>query len=643
MHLNDHLNLSKHTPLYLLIFTLLWTVSTQAQLFQEVTVESGFNLVHSNLADRQGEPTVIGAGGAVGDYDFDGFPDFYLLGGTDQYNVLYQNSGNGYFIDVADAANVNLYDLLGSGPVFADIDGDFDLDLLVFSVNKHGQIPTTGDSIENRPRLFLNLGNGGFIESINSGFNSGMPSYMGTFGDFDKDGDLDMFMTHWIADETTSKQLFWENNGSGSFTDVTIDYLGLAQNANFERWTFTPNITDINEDGWLDVLLTSDFGTTRILYSTGFATGQPPYLVTQESFITDENGMGSAVADYDNDGDLDWFVTSIWDPDGKAEANWGVSGNRLYRNTGLGVFEDATDEAGLREGYWGWGACFADFNNDGHPDIYHENGFTTPIAAAEFHFDPARLFMANGDGTFTESAVINGLNHTGQGRGISCVDYDLDGDIDILVMPNNDAYRLYKNLSDTSNHYLDIKLFDTGPNPYAINAKIQLVTPTLTQMRELTGGNNYASNNPLTQHFGLSDQTTINSIAVTWPDGVTQTFNNNIEIDQITSIGRYCHTRFFNRVVQIDNLTTNLTVYLHDLTGTPLVGNEVTLQITQGPNQGYSDMQTSDSNGATIFNLNSLLPGTDRLQFDFTAASEAQICRALVRWEIDLIFADGFE
>ncbi len=617
--------------------------AVNAQPFTEVTVQSGISLSHSNSADRQSEPTVIGAGGAVADYDFDGYPDFYLLGGSDQHNALFHSQGNGTFTDLASTAQVDLFDILGSGPVFADVDGDFDLDLLVFSVNKEGQIPNSGDSLVNRPRLFINLGNGAFMESMNSGFNSGMASYTGTFGDLDKDGDLDLFMSHWSADQTTSKQLFWENNGNGQFTDVTIEYLGFSQNANFERWTFTPNLTDINGDGWLDVLLTSDFETTRIFYSTGFPENQPAYLVLQPPIISDENGMGAAVADYDNDGDMDWFVTSIWDPDGEAEANWGVSGNRLYRNTGMGEFEDATDEAGLRQGYWGWGACFADFNNDGHLDIYHENGFTTPIFAEEFHNDPARLFMANGDGSFTESAVINGLNHTDQGRGISCVDYDLDGDLDILVMPNNAPYRLYQNQSNNNHHYLDIKLFDSGSNPYAYQAKIELTTAASTQTRELSGGNNYASNNPLTQHFGLGSETTISAIQVTWPDGVEQTIINHIAIDQISSISRYCHTKFMT-VINDENLpSASIDIFIQALDGTPILEQDVTLYITQGPNAGLSISSNTDINGKATFPLPFTSIGTDRIKFDFSVAGAPQLCRALVKWDTDLIFKDAFE
>ncbi len=636
------LNLTLLKIALLLLISCYFTRTVDAQAFTEVTVQSGINFTHSNQANIQGEPTIIAAGGAVADYDFDGYPDFYLLGGSNQHNALFHNQGNGKFIDLASTAQADIFDVLGSGPVFADVDGDFDLDLLVFSINKEGQSQSTGDTLNNRPRLLINLGNGAFMESTNSGFNSGMASYMGTFGDLDKDGDLDLFMSHWNADETTSKQLFWKNDGNGHFTDVTIEYLGFPQNANFDRWTFTPNFTDINGDGWLDVLLTSDFSTSRIFYSTGFPQNQPAYLISQPAFISDENGMGAAVADYDNDGDMDWFVTSIWDPNGIPEANWGISGNRLYKNIGMGNFEDATDESGLRFGYWGWGACFADFNNDGYLDIYHENGFVSE-RASEFINDPARLFMANGDGTFTESAVVSGLNHSGQGRGVSCVDYDLDGDLDILVIPNNAHYRLYTNHSNNNNHYLGVKLFDTGSNPYAYHSKISLTTAASTQTRELTGGNNYASNNPLTQHFGLGAEMTVTEILVTWPDGIKQTINSPITVDQVISIGRYCHTTFLTQISDATPLNSSVEIFLQDLSGAPIINRSVNLTVTQGPNTGYTATMNTNSNGIATFPLTFNSNGTDRIRFDFHEAGTPQICRSLVEWQSDLIFENTFE
>ncbi|MCX7552962.1 CRTAC1 family protein [Marinicella sp. S1101] len=637
------------SKLTIITYFLVCSGVAQSQLFREVTVQSNLSFNHTNNADRRGEPTEIAAGGAVEDYDFDGYPDFYLVGGSDQHNALFRNQGDGRFVDVAAITNVDLFDVLSSGPVFADVDGDYDLDLLVFSINKAGQLtPNTGDSIENRVRLFINLGNGSFMESMTSGFNSGMPSFSGTLGDLDKDGDLDLFMTHWHADETTSKQLIWENDGNGQFSDVTIDYLGLSQNANFDRWTFTPNLTDINNDGWLDVLLTSDFGTSRIFYSTGLTNGDPRYIISQPPFITDENGMGAALADYDNDGDLDWFVTSIWDPNGDAEANWGISGNRLYRNTGTGStidgFEDATDEAGLRFGYWGWGACFADFNNDGHLDLYHENGFPNENFALEFLEDPAQLYLSTGNGAFIEAAASNGLNHTGQGRGVSCVDYDLDGDLDILMMPNDAAYRLYENINNNGNHYLGVKLFDNTSNTHAYHAKISLETASLTQTREVSGGNNYVSNNPITQHFGLGEDTTVNQLNITWPDGTAKQITNNINTNQVISVGRYCHTRFMTQAyVTATPQTVALTVHAHNLDGSPLNDKEISMSISQGPNTGVSNSDFTDSNGMAVFSVDHTSFGTDRITFELTQDNETQICKALIKWQNDILFADGFD
>src|SRR5690606_9277092 len=110
--------------------------------------------------------------------------------------------------------------------------------------------------------------------------------------------------------------------------------------------------------------------------------------------INDENGMGAAVGDFDGDGDLDWFVSSIFDPT-DVEGNWGASGNRLYRNDGSGNFEDVSAAANIRDGGWGWGSCFADFDLDGDLDLFHTNGYPE-LEAAEFHDDHSRLFVNNG-------------------------------------------------------------------------------------------------------------------------------------------------------------------------------------------------------------------------------------------------------
>lgn len=638
----------KHISAIFLIISLSGVFSTaQSQPFTEVTTESGLIHTHSNSAPQLREAIRIAAGGSVGDYDDDGDPDVYLIGGGESSNVLFRNNGDGTFTDVTSGSGTGISDVLGSGPLFNDVDGDGDLDILIFSVQRWAQpIDDDPDLLQNRPRLLRNNGSGQFTEDpMATGFTSGMPSFGGAVGDLDRDGDLDLFMTHWSSDED-GFQFFWENDGTGHFTDVTSDYLG-TQIATLDRFTFTPNITDINNDGWLDVLVSSDFGTSRMFISNGDggsdAGGQLTFTVEKPPVLTDENGMGAALGDYDNDGDLDWFISSIWDPDSFPEGNWGITGNRLYRNMGAGVFEDVTTAAGVRRGYWGWGSCFADFNNDTHLDLYHENGFNGS-GADEFLEDPARLFMSNGDGTFNQSAEANGLDHSGQGRGISCFDYDLDGDLDIMVMPNNEPIRLYRNDLPGPTRYLQMRLYDAGSdtNPFAVGARIELVNTAVTQIREVSAGSNYVSNNTLQQHFGLGDAGLPQQINITWPDGSAKVINGPVADDQVLSISRYCHTRYRTRIIAAEPAELTLHANLPD--GTPIAGVDVQLIVDSGPHAGQMQTVATDANGLAVFSLPSAGAGQDQIRYEFQADAAARSCRALIQWDPEqTLLRNGFE
>ncbi len=616
------------------------SIKAYAQPFTDVTQLSGLIHTHSNDAQQQREAILIAGGGTIGDYDHDGDPDIYLIGGGNNTNTLFRNNGDGTFSDITAGSGTGINDVLGSGPLFTDVDADGDLDILIFSVQRWDQpVGADPDLLENRPRLLINDGTGVFSETPSAtGFDSGMPSFGGTMADLDRDGDLDLFMTHWTSDDD-GFQFFWENDGNGQFTDVTNAYLG-SQVSTLERFSFTANITDINNDGWPDVLLASDFGTSRLFISDGMNAGQLTFTVSKPPVISDENGMGAAVGDYDNDGDMDWFVSSIWDPDFEAEGNWGISGNRLYRNNGNGEFEDVTAVSGVRRGFWGWGSCFADFNNDGHLDIYHENGF--PIGQAdEFHEDPARLFMSNGDGSFSQRAEISGLDYTGQGRGISCFDYDLDGDLDILVIPNGSDVRLYRN-DQLSTRYLKVLLTDTAPNPYAIGAKIVINSNVFQQTREVTAGSNFVSNNDWQQHFGLQGQANPQSITVTWPDGSIKQVPGPINSNQTLNIGRYCHTRY--QVNVIDTQPVSLTLYANLPNGAPIANAMVSVQVLSGPNVGQNQSVMTNSMGVAVFSLNNAGPGQDRLQYQFSADGETRHCMALVNWDPEqTLLRNGFE
>ncbi|MEO1085766.1 MAG: CRTAC1 family protein, partial [Acidobacteriota bacterium] len=264
-----------------------------------------------------------------------------------------------------------------------------------------------------------------------------------------------------------------------------------------------------------DLLYSGDFGTSKIFRGLGDGTFED----VTSAVISDENGMGSVFGDYDADGDIDWFVSSIWDPDGLPAGNWGVTGNRLYRNLGDGTFEDATAEAGVREGYWGWAGCFIDFDHDRDLDLFHVNGFPA-VTAVEFQRDPSRFFLSNGDGTFTESASALGIDDDRQGRGVACFDYDRDGDVDIFIANNSDRARLYRNDGAGLGNSLTVALRDVGsPNSHGIGARLTLVADGELLTRPLLAGSTFVSQPPQEVYFGLGDVEVVDELRIEWPDG----------------------------------------------------------------------------------------------------------------------------
>jgi hypothetical protein len=482
--------------------------------FVDVTSAAGFNTTTPTPSEGNPWPAV---GAAAGDYDKDGWIDLYVLPGDSRPSFLYHNLGNGTFEEVAAAAGVAISWENGTGPTFADMDGDGWIDLIFGSV---GSVNV---------QLFRNLGNGTFQEMTSgSGVVTNRNTFSSAFGDYDLDGDLDLLQGHWEPDIPCTAPCtghLWQNDSHAVFSNMDtaadVDYTTADH-------TFTPNFADLNNDRYPDLLFASDFNSSRVFLNDGDGTFTD---VTDETVITDQNGMGAAVGDYDNDGDLDWFVTSVHN-------GTTLTGNRLYRNDGTGVFEDVSAAAGVRVGFFGWGACFADLDNDGNLDIFHVNGWFEPAYAN----DLSRIFMSNGDGTFTEKSADFGLVDTAQGRGVVCFDYDRDGDIDLFVANQGQPPALYRNDGGNANHFLNVHLVRPGGGRTVIGSRIYATIGAVTQMREVRDGSNFVSQNPEEVHFGLGSSTTVDELRVQWPDGTNDTYSN-VAADQFLEVAP---TRIFN-------------------------------------------------------------------------------------------------
>jgi hypothetical protein len=233
--------------------------------------------------------------------------------------------------------------------------------------------------------------------------------------------------------------------------------------------------------------------------------------------------MGAALGDIDFDGDLDWFVTSIF---GYGMAyNKTITGNRLLRNPGGDFageqFENITESSGVADGRWGWAACFVDIDNDADLDIYQTNGWAYEFGSELFFDDPTRVFIADSSGIqFTDEAQNLGLADSHDARGAICADFDNDGDIDIFQLTNKPVNSgvLWGNVSAASGrNALRVRLVGLPPNTEASGARIFATIGSTTQMREIILGNNYLGQNPAVQVIGLGTASSVDSLRVEWP------------------------------------------------------------------------------------------------------------------------------
>jgi hypothetical protein len=469
---------------------------------------------------------------AIADVDEDGWSDVFLAGLDGA--TYYRNQGDGTFVDATAAVGLSFTTPV-NGAAFADFDRDGDLDLYCTTFDNQG-----------RRRLnyyFVQGPDGTFTEQARAAGNAVETPFDhagGTvsIGDYDLDGYVDLHTSEWFstgATQPTHARLL-RNLGAadpGRFEDTTLasDALSTPRECygggeNCQVVSFASSFTDLDGDGWPDLLLVQDFGLSRLYWNDGdgtFTDGTDAAGVG-----TDENGMGATAGDFDGDGLLDWFVTSIGDTGaicGGRLCQSGYNGNRLYLNRGDRTFADGTDTAGVRRGGWGWGAAAFDYDNDGDLDIVMVNGFTIPEDDWEddFNDDALRLWDNVGGGFFFENSATRSLSHTAHATALGVFDYDNDGDLDILAVENHGPVRLWENQGGNASPWLRVDLVGTASTREGLHARVRVQAEEdgPVQLREVGSVTHFQAQSELTAHFGLGsfEGEALHRVTVDWPSG----------------------------------------------------------------------------------------------------------------------------
>jgi hypothetical protein len=486
-------------------------------------------------------------GTASGDCDGDHDIDLFITYGDTRAeqgggpNRLYRNlldSGNAMtFADSAATGGVANTRPDGkndrhSGPAFADMDGDGDLDLFL------------GGIFGDPNRIYENLGDCRFVDVTANSLQimnmRASSTISAAFGDYDLDGDLDMILTHWGTPDVTyeppnsaASEHLWRNE-----SDRTgIRFVNVSEESNVTAilwltrtypesdqavdFTFAPVFARVDADEWPDILIAGDYGTSQILINQRDGTFRN---LNGPALRKAQFGMGAAVGDVDDDGDLDWFVTSISAGDTRTSTRWG---NRLFRNDLVAgtdpIFVDITEDTGIADGEWGWAACFLDIENDGDLDVFHTNGWTFESANVyghDYSMDRSRAFVANGNGVFVDRAPNLGIDDALNSRGVVCADFDEDGDTDLLLLTDRipNSAILWENRSAAAGrNYLRIRLIGLPPNTQAAGARLFLTANGIELMREINIGSGFISQSPVVQTFGLGSEAAVEALRIEWP------------------------------------------------------------------------------------------------------------------------------
>jgi hypothetical protein len=515
----------------------------------------------------------LGAGVATGDINNDGLIDIFFTG-NQVSNKLYLNKGNLKFEDITEKAGVGGGSLWFTGVTMADVNADGFLDIYCCVSGKSGP---------RNNQLYINNCNGTFTERAKEyGVDDIGSSIQGTFFDYDKDGDLDLFVanypptqfnaptfayTQMMANVKDNESSHLYRNDGKRFTDVTavagVKNYGLSLSA---------TIGDINNDSWPDIYVSNDFNSPDFMYINN-QDGTFKEVVKEATGHNSFYGMGVDISDFNNDGNLDIYQVDMDAKDNRRKkANmssmnpqlfWDVIDagfqvqymhNCMQLNTGIvenGIpqFGNVSRLTGTSSTDWSWGPLFADFDNDGYKDLYITNGTRREVNNNDyFHsLENGKLenkdllkkseampsekidnFMYKNKGNLNFKQVNKewGIEYKGFSNGVAYADLDNDGDLEIITNNIDDYASVFENTSSLTHNYLKVKFKGNSKNTQGLGNRVYIKIKGDVQMQELTLTRGFQSSVAPELHFGLNKAKSIDEVKVVWTNGKIQKLTN---------------------------------------------------------------------------------------------------------------------
>lgn len=513
----------------------------------DITASTGIHFQHMSSPEQKYIVESMSGGVALIDFDGDGWLDIYLtnapnvamaLAGKPARSALYRNNHDGTFTDVADKARVAT-PCWAMGAAVGDIDNDGWPDL---AVSCFGGVV-----------LYRNNHDGTFVDvsgksglAADTGWATGV-----TFGDYDGDGLVDLFVPHYVDLDLKNLPTFgslktcqyhdiavqcgprglkgkgdslWHNNGDGTFTDVAVR-AGVDDPRHF--FGLTALWSDLDNDGRIDLLVAND-GEPNYLYRN-LGNGRFQEMGVEAGIAFSEEGveqanMGLAVGDYLRNG-----FQSI------AISHFSEEYAELYRNEGKMSFTDAAHSSEIAPTsvpYVGWGTAFLDTGNRGLLDLILVNGHVYPQAdnarLGIAYREPKLLYWNQGNGLFREVSAQAGaaLRLPQVSRGLAVGDLFNRGVLDVVIENLTGGPMILETKPDTKHHWASFRLIGQPSNRLALNARVAVTSNSVTQMQEVRSGGSYLSQSDLRLHFGLGDAATMDRVEVLWPDGKRQHFDH---------------------------------------------------------------------------------------------------------------------